>query len=228
MRYKVGDTVRVRDWDDMVQQFDWNGHGIITIKKSQFTSSMRRFCGRKSIVSEVHMDSYSLKYFGNWLFTDDMLISAGTGKDKGVKIDLCKILCVKPDQVFYLSVLDSYDVDKDQYKVHENVLQRFSQYAREWGESHLEVNDLKQCKVIFYTATEDEKTILRNLDKKYRNWYVARDLCKELYIYEKLPKKRDEYYDSNDGLATRLLYSDLFQFIQFDTGAVPIKDIIGE
>lgn len=221
MKYKVGDIIRVRDWDDMERQYGTDSDGDIRLPDGWwFKNSMKPFCGKDYKISKVFVTSYLLEDTDDYHFTDDMLVPAEARNDKGIKIDLCKILGVKPDQVFYLSVLDSYDVDKDQYKVHENVLQRFSQYAREWQESHLEVNDLKQCKVVLRSATEDEKTILRSLDEKYRKkGNIYRLTTEKLRIVVRTECYEDFYFP----------YSDLFQFIQQgDNYGVPIKDIIGE
>lgn len=183
---------------------------------------MKPFCGKYYKISEVFAESYSLEDTGEYTFTDEMLVSAGTEKDKVMKIDLCEIFGVKTDQVFHIK--GSNFLIEDEYRVHEKVLQY--SVGDSWIQSSRKINEFHDFEIVFHYATDAEKTILKSLDEKYKNGWIARDLCKDLYIYEKLPEKHEEYYAS--GLATRFPYSDLFQFIQFETGAIRIKDIIGE
>lgn len=63
--------------------------------------------------------------------------------------------------------------------------------------------------------TEDEKVILRNIDKKYK--YIARDESQKLYLYKTKPIKSEtiwrvcdeDYYDFK-------LFEHLFQFINWE------------
>lgn len=77
MRYKVGDKVRVRQWDDMVEEFDINEFGDINTKTGCFTRQMKKFCGGVCEIYSVLETSYWLKdEYGHtyyWYFTDDML-----------------------------------------------------------------------------------------------------------------------------------------------------------
>ena len=65
--------------------------------------------------------------------------------------------------------------------------------------------------------TEDEKTILRNLPKKYK--WIAREYDGELYVYENKPVKMR--YEWNRGVAgssynNLSLFQHLFQFIKWE------------
>lgn len=77
MRYKVGDKVRVRQWDDMAKEFDVNKFGDINTKTGCFTRQMKKFCGGVCEIFSVLETSYWLKdEYGHtyyWYFTDDML-----------------------------------------------------------------------------------------------------------------------------------------------------------
>ena len=75
MKYKVGDKVRVRQWDDMVKEFGVDKFGDISTKTGYFTKQMKEFCGGVYEIDSALKKGYWLKdragYF--WYFTDDML-----------------------------------------------------------------------------------------------------------------------------------------------------------
>lgn len=73
MRCKVGDKVRVRQWDDMAKESGLNDCGDIN---NGFTQSMKHFCGRIYEIYKVYNYYYILKdesIVFNWCFTDEML-----------------------------------------------------------------------------------------------------------------------------------------------------------
>lgn len=78
LKYKVGDKVRVRQWDDMVKEFGVDKFGHISTKTGYFTKQMKEFCGGVYEIDSVLEKGYWLKnrdgYF--WYFTDDMLEDA--------------------------------------------------------------------------------------------------------------------------------------------------------
>ena len=75
LKYKVGDKVRVRQWDDMVKEFGVNKFGDISTKTGYFTKQMKEFCGGVYEIDSALKKGCWLKdragYF--WYFTDDML-----------------------------------------------------------------------------------------------------------------------------------------------------------
>lgn len=81
-----------------------------------------------------------------------------------------------------------------------------------------------------YQFSEDEKTILRNLDKKYK--WIARDKNSNLYAHETKPNKNTfmERWRS-EGFAPNLdiFFNHLFQFIKWeDEEPVEISKIVGD
>lgn len=73
MRYKVGDKVRVRDWDDMVKEFGICGENI-TIPGCYFVEIMKKYCNNIVTISEL---TISDKYFvkedaGGFYWCDEM------------------------------------------------------------------------------------------------------------------------------------------------------------
>lgn len=131
-----------------------------------------------------------------------------------MNINLCKIFGVDPDQEFYTKVeLYAHDT---KCRVHNNELQR--EYKGNWIKSATSLNDITHMKIINYSATEDEKIILKNLDDEYKNSLIGRDIGNQIYICISFGGTCRIYY---------IPYSHLFQFIQCGN-KIPIKDIIGE
>lgn len=51
MKLKVGDKVRIRDWDDLVNEFGVDACG--DIDNRGFTKGMKQFCGMETIIEEI-------------------------------------------------------------------------------------------------------------------------------------------------------------------------------
>lgn len=79
MKYKVGDKVRVRQWDDMVKEFGFfdDFKKDIDIPGCTFVNNMKKFCGRVVTISSSTISCgnniYSIKEDDQvWYWTDDM------------------------------------------------------------------------------------------------------------------------------------------------------------
>ena len=78
MRYKVGDKVRVRQWDDMKREFG-ECLGAIDTPFCLFVSSMKVYCGLVYEIAKVYgcyyyeLKSNEKPYIKKWYFTDDMI-----------------------------------------------------------------------------------------------------------------------------------------------------------
>ena len=77
MKYKVGDKVRVRQWDDMAKEYDLIGRveRDIDIPGCTFVNSMKKFCGSVVTISNIVSDNsrYLIKEDNQeWYWTDDM------------------------------------------------------------------------------------------------------------------------------------------------------------
>lgn len=63
--------------------------------------------------------------------------------------------------------------------------------------------------------SEDEKVILRNIDKKYK--WIARDKNGRLYVYKERPLKAHTMWRNDDsGGMHMVLFNHLFQFIKWE------------
>ena len=70
-KYKVGDRVRVRDWDDMEKEFGLDSDGDIN-SNICFTEKMREYCGNVYEIVTASRSQYRLEGCGTWIFTEDM------------------------------------------------------------------------------------------------------------------------------------------------------------
>lgn len=56
MKYKVGDKVKVRKWDDMASEFDIDASGDIALPTIFFTKEMEKFCGKIVTIQGAYAD----------------------------------------------------------------------------------------------------------------------------------------------------------------------------
>lgn len=80
-RFKIGDKVRVREWDDMAKEFDSNKEVIFCT--CSFVDCMKPLCGKVFTVIETNSTrSYGLDgEASGWAFSDDMLYPAITYRE---------------------------------------------------------------------------------------------------------------------------------------------------
>lgn len=78
--------------------------------------------------------------------------------------------------------------------------------------------------------TDDEITILRNIDKRFK--YIARDESNRLYIYKEKPYKNNIHWSDNDiddDFLDFYMFDYLFQFIKWtDDEPYLIEDLLKE
>lgn len=67
-RYKVGDKVRVKDWDDLVDEFGMDLDGVINKPSDKYTfvEPMKEFCGQIVTISDVQDNGYNIEEDGGW------------------------------------------------------------------------------------------------------------------------------------------------------------------
>lgn len=74
MRFKVGDLVRVREWEDMKKEFGCDDEGDIQCR-GFFTPNMRQYCGKTDKIIHITRGGlYQLENAGIWKFSDNMLL----------------------------------------------------------------------------------------------------------------------------------------------------------
>ena len=78
----IGDIVRVKTWDAMVQEYGLHKDGhIVFSPKESFLPMMRQYCNKKSEIDGHSFNSltgdtlgYYLKNCSTWLFPEESLI----------------------------------------------------------------------------------------------------------------------------------------------------------
>ena len=73
--FNVGDLVRIRQWDDMVAQYD--AHGWINTHVYVFVRDMRYLCGKEFVITSIkHQVNDVYEVFGHgahWHITNEMI-----------------------------------------------------------------------------------------------------------------------------------------------------------
>jgi len=78
-KFKVGDRVRIRAWDDMEKEFGLNFFNTYIDCQGGFTKSMRYLCGKTAIIQKLGSYGYVFLNFDNckdtnkWAYSTDML-----------------------------------------------------------------------------------------------------------------------------------------------------------
>lgn len=76
--YKVGDILRVREWDDMAEEFEVNSDGI-NCEIAWFTNEMKYLCGKEFTVRNItHYGRFPIYHSeerieGRFFITESML-----------------------------------------------------------------------------------------------------------------------------------------------------------
>ena len=88
MRFKKGDRVQVRDWDDMKDRYGGGDYGRAINCKANFVNSMRQYCHKTvTIRGVVYNGTYRIEEDrGNYSWSDDMFLKCTVSEDGLTKI----------------------------------------------------------------------------------------------------------------------------------------------
>ena len=95
-KFKVGDRVRIRQWDDMVKEFGlidgWRIPFTTKTCKTMFTKDMEHLCGRTAIITSINYDTeeVELNFDDNsgdtdWYFFISIIEGAKVNKQERIK-----------------------------------------------------------------------------------------------------------------------------------------------
>lgn len=70
-KFYIGQEVRIRDWDDMAQEFGVDSRGVIRCT-FHFTPSMKVLCGMSFVITEIIESVVRGHKFG-WSISTDMI-----------------------------------------------------------------------------------------------------------------------------------------------------------
>lgn len=79
MEFKVGDRVRIRDWNDMAKEFGTSSNGDIPCENG-FTKGMRYLCGSVCTIKQIDKGDVLLDEWDksnedhSWSFSTDMIV----------------------------------------------------------------------------------------------------------------------------------------------------------
>ena len=99
--FKVGDRVRIRDWDDMEREYGTDSDGDIKVPDMSFLQCMRHLCGRYATIRSIDRQDniIGLENWSDdsgdtlWCFTTEMVEPAEENTLKqGEKKDMNKLL----------------------------------------------------------------------------------------------------------------------------------------
>ena len=80
-KFKVGDRVKIRQWDDMKREYGMDPYGAIMMPCT-FMPEMRKYCGKTVIIQDVAStlrdDRYHIKGGDGWCFSDEMFETPAT------------------------------------------------------------------------------------------------------------------------------------------------------
>ena len=78
MRFKKNDYVRIRSWEEMVEEFGTSGDGDIDTPLVSFTEGMKDYCGeiRKVSVTDDRDNTYQMEGIDFYWFPEDSLVPA--------------------------------------------------------------------------------------------------------------------------------------------------------
>ena len=78
MEHKIGDWVRVRQWDDLCQEYRKDDREFFLVDKFGFNPRMQKFCGRCGKITGIRGNAYRISFKGvdsGWSWNDAMLES---------------------------------------------------------------------------------------------------------------------------------------------------------
>lgn len=235
-KYKVGDRVRVREWEDMAKKFGINGDGNIK-SRILFVRDMKLFCGKTVTISNVGEGYYRIKEDnGSWRWTNCML----------VRTDFCldditdEMIIELRNGRIYLALGENFvrkegyikksDYDKNLKSSLNSSWDIVAVYppSRVYGYGFtgmLEPNSepiWEEKKLI--EISEPERIILENIDDKYR--WIARDKDGDVCVYANKPTKKDDIWGGSS-LVDLNAFNHLFQFVRWtDEKPVNFREVL--
>ena len=144
MKYEVGDKVRVRQWDDMVEEFGTDEAGRIDTKTGgRFTEEMKKFCSGVYEICSILGRNYLLKDEEktiHYYFTDEML------EDVNLLLHTPNSLILKTENVTLIfgkditeSKVKKEDKEMKQKTQRERLEEQLKEYQRDSGIKVIEI-----------------------------------------------------------------------------------------
>lgn len=221
MKYKVGDKVRVRQWDDMAKEFGFFGCNIDILGRCLFTNSMKKFCGSVVTISASDNSRYLIKEDDqNWYWTDDMFENMYYSCVDKITKDLQEAY----DKVFK-SILPKYPKHNDMLDTFTKIPKGEIKITAEETKEMMKENKTVEAKKEVHPKDEDHLKRVEKIQKRI-NYYknvsgfqsieevVPKKVVKVKYLYEEYKMK----CDSRDAFSMeKVLYLTLAKYFFVNT-----------
>lgn len=92
-KFKVGDTVMVRYWDDMAREYGVNSNGAICVPR-YFVRDMQNLCGKTAEIKEIEPNGRHIKLSDvpKWKFSEEMLVLVEAAEEElDTEIKVCPL-----------------------------------------------------------------------------------------------------------------------------------------
>lgn len=162
MKYKVGDKVRVRQWDDMVEKYGMIEYCINT-PNYLFVPEMRKHCGKIVIIEKVNelMETYYIGGdIGGWYWTDDMFEDGFTLKASSSNFNKYDFGALVKQFKEMPVIFAPNNVLEDEFKITEGMIERM-----ETKEMMKEIKIVEAKKVV-HPKDEDHLKRVEKIQKK--------------------------------------------------------------
>lgn len=239
-KYKVGDKVRVREWEDMANEFGIDACGDIDCEIS-FVTSMAMFCGRVVTIKDVNGNFYEIEEDnGEWEWRDymfrnisfclddireEMIVMLRSGEfyvSIGVRFinaegyiprcNYCKNMEHKTGKTLY-DIVAVYQPSRLYKNGFDGMLTPNSEPI--WKEK-------KRIEI-----PEPDRTILENINEEYK--YIVRDHAGDIFVCTRKPEKHKYYWLGKEKSYPLTAFNHLFQFVQWtDEKPVNFREALAE
>lgn len=184
MKYKVGDKVRVRQWDDMVKEFGFfdDLKKDINIPGCTFVNNMKKFCGRVVTISsntiscgnDIHLIKEDDQ---NWYWTDDMFENVYYSCADNINKSL-QNACVK----VFESILPKYPKHNDMLDTFTKIPKGEIKITAEEIKEMMKENKTVEAKKEVHPKDEDHLKRIEKIQKKieYYKWKSGFNLIDEV------------------------------------------------
>lgn len=229
-RYKVGDKVRVREWEDMEKEFEKGTRCITSKNGCSFREDMKELCGKTYKIESVcnALSNGTTRYRlckCAWSFDDCMLENAEFCLDDLKDENIIELRCGEK-----LVILGEYFVNNNGYVKKKDYYQDFkNKNLKEWdivaayppsGKTQRDLISMttptaepiwKEKKRI--EIPEPDRTILENINEEYK--YIVRDHAGDIFVCTRKPEKHKYYWLGKEKSYPLTAFNHLFQFVQW-------------
>lgn len=219
MKFKVGDRVQFKSWEEMEKEFGLDTYGNIRCASS-FTPVMKYLCNTSHTIASIY--NYEGRNYINfidntanyWTITSDMI--------KKVSYDSKKVKVDKHDDN-----IDAAKYGLGEFRIITLDDKTYLDKQIKWYEEKLAKLKAQKEKEK-WQFTEDEKVILRNISGDFK--YITRDRNGNINLFTNKPIKFTYTWRCYKGVSYHLsLYYSLFTCIQWeDTEPCEFRKYLGE